>query len=261
MTEPTTTDQDPEAANRTIDEQAARVAYVIHNTRAQAWPFPHLQMELLLPPSLYEPVSALDIGKEALATHVYGADGTQQEQHRFSLNYTGADLKEDRVTVPELARIYRVLSHGFIRHAFFTVFEAELKAKFAKTPITIDTSFSYIEDSTGYELLPHTDSETKVITLLIYLARDGDNPELGTQLYLPRDTRLYDTPFPAHARHRPQGFYPVCTLPFRANAALAFAPSRRTFHGVPPVLDGQRTRRLMQFQFIARPAAKPPQAP
>lgn len=240
-----------------IDEFAAQVAYVIHNTAPSPWPYPHLRMQPLLPPALYESLSGLELASDTLVSHVYGVEDTKSEQNRFSLDYSAADLSAGRVTVPELERAYRVLSHSLVRNALLGRFRDEVAKRYAKLQVTLDTAFYYIEDSTGYELLPHTDTDSKAVTLLIYLAREGDNPELGTHLYVPRNPQLYDVQAASSARYRREAFYSACSVPFRPNAAVAFAPSKRTFHGVPAVHHGDRRRRLIQFQLLARPAVKP----
>lgn len=246
-----------ETSEQAIAEHAGQIAHVIRSTAVDPSPFPHLQMQPLLPAPLYDSLIEIDIAKEAMQGAPYGVAGTESERNRLSLVYTGADLREGRVSEPAFANAYRILGHSLVRDAFFAVFGSELAGKYGRSPLRLDTSFTYVEDSTGYELLPHTDSHSKAITLLIYLPRPGDDATLGTCLYRPKDERLYYAEYPSQARHRIEQFHPVCTVPFRANQAVAFAPSKRTFHGVPPVHQGDRTRRLIQFQIIAEPAGAP----
>lgn len=240
----------------TVDEQAAQVAYAIHNTAKQTWPFAHLHLQNLLPPDLYRSVCDLDISRETLTARPYANPLTAAEQKRYSLGYVGADLVEGRVEVPELERLYRVLTHKMVTSALLSVFGREIQERYKGVAIKLDSAFIYVEDSTGYELLPHTDTDSKVVTLLIYLAREGDNPDLGTELYVPIDESLYEASFPSNSRHRREKFLVAYAAPFHANTALAFPPSKRTFHGVPPVSHGGRTRRLVQFQITARAAQK-----
>lgn len=69
----------------------------------------------------------------------------------------------------------------------------------------------YAQDRQGFWLQPHTDIGPKKLSLLIYLSRDQE---------LSAGTDIYRSP-EVHCR----------TMPFRANTALMFVPSDRTWHG------------------------------
>ena len=86
----------------------------------------------------------------------------------------------------------------------------------------------------GYHLKPHRDPLTAGMTLLLYLARPGDDESHGTQLYRVRNDRVPD---------RSKTYYPppelceqVVDVAFRPNTALIFLNSTGAAHGaaIPP---------------------------
>jgi hypothetical protein len=81
----------------------------------------------------------------------------------------------------------------------------------------------------GYHLKPHRDPLTAAMTVLLYLARPGDDSAYGTQLFRVRDDRVPD---------RVKTYYPplelcdqVVDVPFQPNTALIFVNSTGGAHG------------------------------
>lgn len=234
-----------------IDQQAAFTAYAVRNSRRQNWPYPHILPQQVLSPDLFDALRRMRVEDGILEEHPYAGAETRAEAQRFSVSYEGKDLDEGRVNTPELATAYRVLSHALVKRALIAGFAPELTRNFGALPSSMGTSFTYVEDRTGYRLLPHTDAARKAVTLLIYLAEEDDNPDLGTEIYIPREA-AYPDRGPNAARHRRENFLCVTRVPFRPNQGLAFPPAGNTYHGVGEVSEGRTLRRLVQFQLIAQ---------
>lgn len=85
-----------------------------------------------------------------------------------------------------------------------------------------------IRDKHGYQIGPHSDSPSKVLSALFYLPTE-ELPNAGTSLYAPKEDG-----FTCEGRkHYPfELFDKVTTMPFRPNSLFAFAKSDRSFHGV-----------------------------
>ena len=103
----------------------------------------------------------------------------------------------------------------------------------------------------GYHLRPHLDPKRVVITGLLYLARDGDAEDYGTQLFRVNGSFTASgmkTSFPEEA-----GF--ECelarTVPFRANSLLAFVNSSAA-HGATLPPDAGLAQQYT-FQFYIKP--------
>lgn len=237
-----------------IDQHAVHTAYVLQNAQRRPWPYPHMMPEGILAPDLFEQVRAMRLERAQLTTHAQGA--LQAEAHRRHLDFTWDDVEQNRMPAPALEAVYRVLNTAMVKRALIAMFAGDLARHYGTTQLPLNTSLTYVEDETGYELLPHTDAARKAVTLLIYLAQDDDNPDLGTEMYVPRDPNYPTAQGPQPARHRRENFLRVNRVPFRPNNGLVFAPAGDTFHGVGAVSQGAKTRRLLQFQLISnRPRA------
>jgi hypothetical protein len=232
------------------DEYAAQTAYALRAGRRVDWPYPHVLVEGILPDPLFRSLRDAEIEPAVLDEHAHSNDATAAEAKRYSLSHEARDLAEGRVTVPEVASVYRVLEHPMVKHALVTRFAAELAKHLGAPRLAMSSTLTYIEDASGYELLPHTDIASKAITLLIYLADDRAAPELGTEIYVPRHAGTVLPDQPKGSRYRREDSLSVTTVPYRGNQGLAFAPASNTFHGVAPVTEGHKTRRLLQYQLL-----------
>jgi hypothetical protein len=88
----------------------------------------------------------------------------------------------------------------------------------------------------GYLLTPHRDPKWGFVTVLIYLARDGDDETYGTQLYRVRDDE--EAPSSRVCYFEQQRCELVRNVPFGANSFLAFLNSSGA-HGASIPADAQ----------------------
>jgi len=242
-----------------IEQYAVHTAYAIQNASRLHWPYAHILPTGILAPELFDAVRASRMDRSDLEEHVHGESDAKGEGFRRHLSYSWPDVEEGRIRVPEIETVYRVLNHLLVKQALISVFAQDLAKNFGTTRLPLSTSLTYVEDETGYELMPHTDAARKAVTLLIYLAEENDNPNLGTEMYLPRAADYPVDMGPRVVRHRRENFLRAHRVPFRPNRGLGFAPAGNTFHGVGEVSEGNKVRRLLQFQLICnepRAAAK-----
>ena len=113
----------------------------------------------------------------------------------------------------------------------------------------IDLDLRIMEDQTQYTLGPHTDSNQKLLTLLIYVPNDRTLAKFGTSLYKPRNSRQRFNHSEHHAR---TDFELVSTVPFIPNSALVFARTDQSFHGVEPFIAPSMTRKLIIYNLYLR---------
>jgi hypothetical protein len=103
----------------------------------------------------------------------------------------------------------------------------------------------------GYHLRPHLDPKRVVITGLLYLAREGDREDYGTQLFRvsgPFTQSGMKTFFPEEAGLTCEV---ARSVPFRANTLLAFVNSGAA-HGATLPADAPLDERYA-FQFYIKP--------
>lgn len=229
-----------------LDAMAAHSAYAMHRERVRTWPFPHLVVENFLDPGLFDALRSLDLSDRAIPRHP-GMVATR-EGRRFSLYSNGGEA-EDGSQVPEaLATCRKVLAHPFTSAAMLEIFRPVVASRFKIDPLPWYPSIEFIEDREGYALAPHTDVSQKVVTCLIYLARDGADPSLGTRLYAPRPGAAGLPTRMDSRRVDPEALVEVCVAPYRPNTSLLFAPFLRSLHGVAATAPGTE-RRLLQYQI------------
>ncbi|MCR9076598.1 MAG: 2OG-Fe(II) oxygenase, partial [bacterium] len=237
------------APQRSIVDDAAHVAYRLTNSQKRPWPYAHMILDDVLPRDLFEALRSIEIPADAWTRHASYDDDARNERFRYSVSVSAKELETESAVDPLLIHTYQVLTHPFATQAMAGAFSKELLAAFGTTALPMRCGLTFNEDRSGYELLPHTDVAYKAITLLIYLADDGANPDLGTEIFV-RSPHTRPTEDPMHQRYYRSHFLKVATAPYRANSGLIFAPTEQSFHGVSRVESAERTRRQMQFQLM-----------
>jgi hypothetical protein len=104
----------------------------------------------------------------------------------------------------------------------------------------------FAQDIDGFWLEPHTDVGVKVFTMLLYMSKDEQHADLGTDIY------------DGDKRH-------VGRSPFASNAAMVFIPSNNTYHGFERrPIHGVRTSVIINYvtnEWRAREQLAYPEAP
>ena len=87
----------------------------------------------------------------------------------------------------------------------------------------------YAIDADKFWLKPHTDLGVKLVTLLIYLSKDEDAENWGTDVY--KDGETFHS-----------------TVPYKSNRALLFFATDKTWHGFEPrTINGVRKTLIVNF--------------
>ena len=236
--------------------------YQIANAPLREHPFPHIlvrdvfepalyrqMMENLLPPALMRPV---------------------KEERPVGKNYSDAryayTLTQDKVDA--LPQPYRGFWDEFTRWllgapfavALFNKFGSFIHRRFGDRQPAFYNEALLVDDRVRYALGPHTDTPSKVITLLFYLPADDSRPHLGTSIYTPRDPAFS---CPGGPHHPYDLFDRVVTMPYLPNTLFAFFKNDRSFHGVEPIRDRDYRRHLLLYDVRWHPqsSVQPEEAP
>jgi hypothetical protein len=106
----------------------------------------------------------------------------------------------------------------------------------------------------GYTLAAHRDPKRTLFTCLMYLAKPGDNPDFGTDIYRVDD----DAEAPYTETYYPQQEGRPCTwlktVPFRPNSMLIFLNSGGA-HGARIPADAPPSTERLSWQFYIGPDA------
>lgn len=192
-------DELTEAASidRVSDVAAVKAAIAASLKAAQTHtaPYRHWTLAGMLPDDVVDALMALPF--EAQETH--GVSG-KRELHNDTRTYFDQSNIE---RLPVFEAVARAFHDGGIVEAVARATGADLDGTLLR--------IEYAVDKTGYWNKPHTDLGVKRLTLLHYLAEDGQE-DLGSDIYSAEDRW-------------------VKRVPFRRNEALMFVPSDSTWHG------------------------------
>ncbi len=166
-----------------------------HGARSDT-PYPHWLLDHCLPDAVVDAITSLPI----TPPHIDDTQG-RRETHNDSRIHFGAQYRNRYAVMDILARVFQS------RQALDAL-QATTGAHLSGTSLRIE----YCQDSDGFWLEPHTDIGVKKFTMLIYLNREPQGSDWGTDIYSDHDT---------HVGRAPAG----------VNRGLIFVPSDKTWHG------------------------------
>lgn len=105
-------------------------------------------------------------------------------------------------------------------------------------------------DYPPYAIGPHTDVPKRLTSMILYVAPNDAPAEWGTSLFVPKHPGFTCS----RGQHYDFGdFMPSSTVAFRANRALLFARSDRSFHGLLPIEPDQGPRETLLYEIVRSP--------
>jgi len=170
-------------------------------------PYNHIYIDNFFSPEVYKKI------QEALP----GIEYEEIEKTRGTKGYP----KRFTGKVPEF--LYDILCDGS--------FKKSLLEKFGIVDDNYSEDILLVRDYEGYAIPPHTDSTSKIITVLIYLPEDNSLENEGTAIYVPKVEGFICK---KGLHYNFEDFNKVKTMPFRPNSMFAFARTDNSFHGVAP---------------------------
>lgn len=159
-------------------------------------PYPHWLLEHCLPDAVVDAITSLPIAPP----HIDDTQG-RRETHNDSRIHFGAQYRSRYAVMDTLARVFQ-------SQQILDALQATTGAHLSGSSLRIE----YCQDGDGFWLEPHTDIGVKKFTMLIYLNREPQGSDWGTDIYSDHDT---------HVGRAPAG----------VNRGLIFVPSDKTWHG------------------------------
>jgi hypothetical protein len=233
---------------------ATPLAYVVERLRASEVtlePYPHYYIENVFPDGYYQTLLNYLPGS-SVYQNLFEVSNLKLDNFRHR---DQRDLNEGWTdTLPnELRTFWNDFSRWFLgsqlARTVLDSFAEALRPRIGEKQSWPDVSIEaqLIRHRAGYFLKPHSDLHTKLVVLLIYLARDEDTAHLGTSLYRPKNP-AFGCP---NSTHYPfEDFVKVKTAPYKPNSLLGFVRSNISFHGVEPLSEKDCTacdRDLIQY--------------
>lgn len=225
-----------------------QLLYRVGNAAVQNFPFPHIYVRDLFPADFYRRLRQNLPSANAYTT-------------LRKLNRVRDDYPDSRVVLPletqHLSALdepqrsfWQALTTSLRGPEFGSLilsrFQPALEQRFGSlSEQQFAVEALLVRDHTTYRLPPHTDSPTKVVSLLFYLPQDDNLAHLGTSIYLPK-TRKQTTERHACASEQ---FDRLFTMPYTQNTLFAFVNTPNAIHGVEPITEGEVCRDLLLYDI------------
>lgn len=216
----------------------------VNDISVQSDPFEHFELDDVFSKEFYNYLKWLMPAGEGLRSlREHNAVSQAYSPERYALfiksNHTAYSGVNEFTNNHALSQQYIKL-HKWIAKVFFPVIAEKLEVPL---PYITHDELLYVVDRTGYEFPPHTDSKTKVISVLFYMPDTDLHPERGTHILKPKNNKFQDPN--NHGGHSMQLFDICKTSKFVPNNMLAFKRCDYSFHSVSKLEDNNERKLLM----------------
>jgi hypothetical protein len=218
------------------------------------WPYAHFYLENAFPDDVFQRILDL-LPPASLYTpdnpRIHTRDDGLVTRNMLSLSPNGLE------NLPEPHRSFwsdvaGALMTRRLRQVVFAKLARDLSRRFRIAPERLDSVPAYpkpalVKDLGGYEIAPHRDTRSKIVTMQFYLPNDSSKVDLGTAVYRQRLFRLQNL---VSFRNR---FDVVKQFPFAPNSGYAFAVGNRSWHGRDPVPMASGERNSLMLIYYSQP--------
>ena len=240
------------------------VHYQIANAEVRRYPFPHFYVAPIFPPDFYgqllqslPPTDWYRPIEETASVHFLQEkpEGASAYPERFITDLADVEEREEHAGTGDFwRRISEWITGDRFRTLVLRKFGPDITARFgAGTKLATGIDARLVRDFTRYAIGPHTDSTTKLVSLLFYLPKDSGMSHLGTSIYSPLDPS-FRCPGGPHYPFRK--FRKVASMPFAPNALFGFFKTDQSFHGVDQIVDENVERNLLLYNIYVRGMSK-----
>jgi hypothetical protein len=223
---------------------------VVETVDLCSWPYAHFYIERVFPEAVFKQMLELlpDAGAyTADNPRIHTREDGLVTRSILSLSPVGLDRLPDSHR-SFWNQIAEALTAPQLRHAVFGRLSHDLSRRFGVAPDRLDSIPAYpkpalIKDLGGYEIAPHRDTRSKIVTMQLYLPSDMSKADLGTAVYRQRLFRLKNL---VSLRNR---FETVKQFSFAPNTGYAFAVGPRSWHGRDqvPMTSGERNSLMLIY--------------
>jgi len=226
----------------------------IQTVELSSWPYAHFYLEKVFPDAVFKQV--LEMLPDANA---YFADNPRIHTRDDGLVTRNIlPLSPPALAgLPEAQRsfwseIADALIAPQLRKVVFAKLAKDLSRRFRVPADRLDSVPAYpkpalVKDLGGYEIAPHRDTRSKIVTMQFYLPEDLSKADLGTTVYRQRLFRLKNL---VSLRNR---FETIKRFSFAPNSGYAFAVGSRSWHGRETVPMASGERNSLMLIYYAKP--------
>lgn len=232
------------SADAVRDAVLAHLGAVLDAAVVETKPFAHFYLEGVFPDVIYarmlESMPGPGLYRSLSDKHVLEDGTSTRDVLQLDDDAVGEMDDESR---PLWRGVAEALRSPQLKREIFALFRGPLAKRFKVSPADAEDIDGFpnpalIRDLGGYEISPHPDSPSKVVTTHYYLPRDATQEGLGTALYELRILQLKNLISPRNALVKVKQF------PFRPNSMYGFAVTRTSWHGrelVPLASEARNT--------------------
>jgi hypothetical protein len=207
--------------------------YKIANAPILTHPYPHFYITDIFPPDSYaELVATFPERTRYKRLDETGTvpKGAYPERFICELEQARAAELENAKAPGDWGELSRIFQGEAFAQLVLSRFYAGVVERFgADVELAIETDCRLVRDFSNYAIPPHTDSPSKLVSLLFYMPPDESMRDLGTSMYVPIDPNLRCE---GRAHHDFESFRKVMTAPYLPNSLFGFFKTDRAFHGV-----------------------------
>ena len=224
---------------------------VITATELCTWPYCHFYLEKAFPDHVFKRMLELLPNASAYVAdnpriHMRGDGLVTRNMLSLTAPVVLARLgDEQRGFWTEIAN---ALTSMRLREVVFSKLSKDLSRRFRLLPEHFDSVPAHpkpalVKDLGGYEIAPHRDTRSKIVTMQFYLPEDMSKADLGTAVYRQRLFRLKNIVSP---RNR---FETVKQFSFAPNSGYGFAVGPKSWHGrgTVPMTSGERNSLMLIY--------------
>ena len=236
-------------------EDELHAAYRFGNAPILNFPFPHLYVENIFSENYYSTIqdNLLNLDELTSMSELYKGNPTTAKDYYKERMVLDFSTKE---SMQKVGKDKQEFWKSFYKSVYQNL-SILLQNKFKKY---LDMRFTYLKnvsfthrmqlvyDKKNYSLGPHTDHQSKVLSLLIYLPKDRTQILTGTSIYMPRDPNALDKALP-HKHYPREDFLKVITVPYLPNSAFCFIKTNNSFHGVEKLEMKNTARWSIQYNL------------
>jgi len=219
-------------------------------------PFPHIIVDEIFPPDFYELVMN-DLDKISTDTNLFNVFHKPSQKKKnntrtevciidenldvneandyfdFALMKKSEDVFNETVKNTSLGALCDIMTSDALKDALLNKFAVYLEERMkGKTSKQLCKKIRLNRDTGGFKLTPHTDTEFKFLFGVMYLAKDKDHPQFGTDLYKHKHGLKSWRTTPLDVRLTEDQFVKVKQANYLPNRFAVFLKNDESWHGV-----------------------------
>jgi hypothetical protein len=226
----------------------------IGSVEISSWPYAHFYLEGIFPDDVFAQILERLPNPDAYTPdnpRIHTREDGLVTRNIFSLSPHGIlHLAEPHRSF--WGQLGDALTSRRLRDVVFAKLSTDLSRRFGIPADQLHSIDAYpkpalVKDLGGYEIAPHRDTRSKIVTMQFYLPNDMLKIDLGTTVYRQRLFRIKNLVSPKNR------FEVVKQFAFAPNTGYGFAVGRRSWHGREKVPVASGERNSLMLIYYARP--------